>query len=83
MLWHNHRISNRWFFLYLKFIFLIFFTGTFISTQGQKTDKVVLLNGDTLTGEILNMKLGMLTYKMDGPGTISIKWEYVTGHQIE
>jgi hypothetical protein len=25
------------------------------------------------------MKLGMLSYKMDGPGTISIKWEYVTG----
>ena len=63
---------------YLKFIFLIILTVAFISTQAQKTDKVVLLNGDTLTGEILSMKLGMLTYKMDGPGTISIKWEYVT-----
>ena len=79
MPWHNHRNSNRWFFLYLKFIFLIFLTGAFISTQGQKTDQVDLLNRDTLTGEILNMKLGILTYKMDGPGTISIKWEYVTG----
>ncbi len=63
---------------YLKFIFLIILTVAFMSTQAQKTDKVVLLNGDTLTGEILSMKLGMLTYKMDGPGTISIKWEYVT-----
>ena len=79
MLRHNHPHANRWFYLYLKFIFLVFLTGAFISTQAQKTDKVVLLNGDTLTGEILNMKLGMLTYKMDGPGTISIKWEYVTG----
>ncbi len=50
-----------------------------MSSKGQKTDKVVLLNKDTLTGEILSMKLGILTYKMDGPGTISIKWEYVTG----
>ena len=78
MFWHNHRNANRWFSLYMKFIFIICFTGAFISVQGQKTDKVVLLNGDTLTGEILSMKLGMLTYKMDGPGTISIKWEYVT-----
>jgi len=76
---YNHRNSNRWFFLYLKFIFLIFLTGSILSTKGQKTDKVVLLNGDTLTGEIMSMKLGILTYKMDGPGTISIKWEYVTG----
>jgi len=79
MPWHNHCNSPRWFNIFLKFIFLIFLTGSLISAQGQKTDKVVLLNGDTLTGEILSMKLGMLTYKMDGPGTISIKWEYVTG----
>jgi hypothetical protein len=79
MPWHNHRNSPSWFYVFLKFIFLIFLTVSLISAQGQKTDKVVLLNGDTLTGEILSMKLGMLTYKMDGPGTISIKWEYVTG----
>jgi hypothetical protein len=50
-----------------------------ISTLAQKTDKVKLQNGDTLTGEIMSMKLGMLSYKMDGPGTIDIKWEYVKG----
>ena len=64
---------------FLKFIFLFVLTGLSISIQAQKTDKVSLKNGDTLTGEIMSMKLGMLTYKMDGPGTISIKWEYVTG----
>src|SRR5664279_4748588 len=79
MVWFNHRNANRWFFLYLKFIFLIFLTGSFICAEGQKTDKLTLLNGDTLTGEIMSMKLGILTYKMDGPGTINIKWEYVTG----
>jgi hypothetical protein len=62
----------------LKYIFLLVLTLSRFSAMGQKTDKLVLLNGDTLTGEILSMKLGMLTYKMDGPGTISIKWEYIT-----
>ena len=49
-----------------------------VSTMGQKTDKVTLKNGDVITGEILSMKLAMLTYKTDGPGTISIKWEEIT-----
>ena len=46
--------------------------------MGQKTDKVTLKNGDIITGEILSMKLAMLTYKTDGPGTIGIKWEEIT-----
>jgi hypothetical protein len=79
MCWHNHRNTVRYSSKFLKFLFLIAITGFSISARGQKTDKVVLLNGDTLTGEILSMKLGMLTYKMDGPGTIDIKWEYITG----
>ncbi len=62
-----------------KFILLILFTSFILYVHGQKTDRVMLKNGDTLTGEIMSMKLGMLTYKMDGPGTISIKWEYITG----
>ncbi len=79
MCWHNHRNTGISSTKFLKFVFLIVLTGYSICARGQKTDKVVLLNGDTLTGEILSMKLGMLTYKMDGPGTIDIKWEYITG----
>lgn len=52
---------------------------TCLTVLGQKTDKVTLKNGDTLTGEIKNMKLALLSFKMDGPGTISIKWEQVVG----
>jgi len=63
---------------FLKFMFTLAVTVNCISVHAQKTDNVKLKNGDTLTGEILSMKLGILTYKMDGPGTISIKWEYVT-----
>jgi hypothetical protein len=62
-----------------QLIFIFYLAGCSIVVQGQKTDKVILKNGDTLTGEIMSMKLGKLSYKMDGPGTISIKWEYVTG----
>ena len=43
----------------------------------QKTDKVLLKNGDILTGEIKNMKFAKLSYDVDGPGTISIKWEHI------
>jgi hypothetical protein len=43
----------------------------------QKTDKVLLRNGDLITGEIKNMKFAKLSYDVDGPGTISIKWEHV------
>jgi hypothetical protein len=62
---------------HLLFIFIL--TGCSFVARGQKTDKVILRNKDTLTGQIMSMKLGKLSYKMDGPGTISIKWEYVTG----
>ena len=44
---------------------------------GQKTDQVLLKNGNTITGEIKNMKFAKLSYDVDGPGTISIKWEHV------
>jgi hypothetical protein len=57
------------------FIFVL--TGCCLVGEGQKTDKVHLKNGDVLTGEIKSMKLGLLSYDVTGPGTISIKWEEV------
>lgn len=56
----------------LTLLLLISFAGL-----GQKTDKVLLKNGDLITGEIKNMKFAKLSYDVDGPGTISIKWEHV------
>lgn len=52
-------------------------TCCYLISNGQKTDKVYLKNGDTITGEILSMKFAILEFKMDGPGTINIKWEEV------
>lgn len=43
----------------------------------QKTDKVALKNGDTVTGEIKNLKFGKLKIDMTGPGKIDIKWEEI------
>src|SRR6478736_1273382 len=74
----DNRTSIYYSGLYLKLMVIIALTAGDISVYAQKTDNVKLRNGNTLTGEILSMKLGLLTYKMDGPGTISIKWEYVT-----
>ncbi|RFM27338.1 DUF481 domain-containing protein [Deminuibacter soli] len=60
-----------------KYISLLLLNICCLYSIGQKNDKVYLTNGDILTGEIKGMKLAILTFKMDGPGTISIKWEKV------
>ena len=56
------------------FIIITFMLGP---VRAQKTDKVYLANGDILTGEIKGMSLAILSFNMDGPGTINIKWEHV------
>lgn len=43
----------------------------------NKTDIVVLKNGDRITGEIRSLKNGLLTYKTDDIGTLSVEWERV------
>jgi len=48
-----------------------------VAGSAQKTDRVLLKNGNRITGEIKNMKFAKLSFDMDGPGTISIKWEHV------
>ena len=55
------------------------FAALMVSATGlaQKTDKVFLKNGNMITGEIKNMKFAKLSYDVDGPGTISIKWEHI------
>ena len=55
------------------------FVASIISVMGvaQKTDQVFLKNGNMITGEIKNMKFAKLSYDVDGPGTISIKWEHI------
>src|SRR5271170_6767954 len=42
--------------------------------EADKTDVVVLLNGDHLTGEIKGMSRGQLDFKTDDAGRFSIEW---------
>lgn len=42
-----------------------------------KTDVVVLINGDRITGEVRELSYGQLTYKTDDMGTIYIEWDKI------
>ncbi|WP_170185842.1 DUF481 domain-containing protein [Pseudoxanthomonas dokdonensis] len=42
-----------------------------------KTDVVVMRNGDRITGEIKGIERGILTFKTDSMGTLSIEWDEV------
>lgn len=44
---------------------------------GQKTDKIQLINGDIITGEVKQLQYGKLTYKTDDAGTLSVNWDKV------
>jgi len=46
--------------------------------SSQKSDIVVLLNGNAVTGEIKSLEFGLLQYSTDSMGTVSIDWEDVT-----
>jgi hypothetical protein len=43
----------------------------------QRTDELVLYNGNTITGEVKSLQQGKLKYKTDDIDTIYVKWEYV------
>ncbi|HUL04656.1 MAG TPA: DUF481 domain-containing protein [Gemmatimonadales bacterium] len=43
----------------------------------QKTDSVVLRNGDHITGEIKHLDRSVLTYSTDDMGTLAIEWDKV------
>jgi hypothetical protein len=45
------------------------------SLAAPKTDVVVFLNGDRLTGEVKGMEYGKLSFKTDATGTIEIEWD--------
>jgi len=47
------------------------------SLAAQKTDTVVLRNGDRITGEIKNLQRNTLSYSTDDMGTLSVEWDKV------
>jgi len=43
----------------------------------ERTDELVLYNGNTITGEVKSLQQGKVQFKTDHAGTIFIEWEYV------
>jgi len=50
------------------------------AARGQaRTDVVTLLNGDRLTGEVVELTRGRLEFKTDDAGTLEIEWDKIAG----
>lgn len=47
------------------------------TVQAAKTDVVMLVNGDDVTGEVKSLEFGSLRYSTDSMGTVRIDWEDV------
>ena len=60
----------------LPCIFLLVFLNQAIAA---KTDVVVLINGNAVTGEIESLEFGSLRYSTDSMGSVNIDWEDVVG----
>lgn len=46
--------------------------------KAEKTDVIILKNGDRITGEIKNLEAGILQYSTDTMGTINIEWRFIS-----
>lgn len=55
-------------------IFIIYLSS---ALYAQKTDIVVVQNGDQITGEVKSLKDNVLKFSTDDMGTLSIKWDKV------
>ncbi|MGB5172990.1 MAG: DUF481 domain-containing protein [Eudoraea sp.] len=60
-----------------KILFFMLFLFSLLIFQNkaiaQKTDTIYHINGNVLTGDFKNLKYGVVTWKMDGMGTISFE----------
>lgn len=60
----------------LIYVLLLSLLFTQVATS-EKTDIVILQNGDRITGEIKELSLGRLKFKTDDAGTIYFEWDKV------
>lgn len=60
--------------LFLSFVMASFFISC---AYAQKTDTIIHINGNILTGEIKRLDFGIVTYKMDGMGTINYQMDKI------
>lgn len=62
------RLLSRW-----VLVWLVLITPAYAA----KTDVVILVNGDAVTGEVKSLDFGSLRYSTDSMGTVQIDWEDV------
>ncbi|KAA9129849.1 DUF481 domain-containing protein [Marinihelvus fidelis] len=48
-----------------------------VAAIADKTDVVILSNGDKITGEIKSLEAGQLEFKTDTMGTVYIEWRFI------
>ncbi|MCA0930899.1 DUF481 domain-containing protein [Lutimonas saemankumensis] len=58
---------------YLKILLLLVISFSSLVSFAQKTDTIVHINGNILTGDFKRLNSGVVTWKMDGMGTISLE----------
>lgn len=61
-----------------RLMVLILFCGLVpLPVFAKKTDSLVLVNGNVITGEVKSVDFGQVSYGTDSMGTVSIDWEDV------
>ena len=73
---HRRRLAMR---LHRSIVCLLLLTAIPEIANAARTDVVLLVNGNTITGEIKSMDFGSLNYKTDSMGTVAIDWEDIVG----
>lgn len=68
--------------LHFYFVIAAFFCN-FISAGYLLADEIYLINGDRISGEVLDMKENILAVKTSYAGKISIKWSEITGMKTD
>ncbi len=63
--------------LILAFLALVLSVAVTIPALADKTDVVILTNGDKVTGEIKNLEAGQLEFSTDTMGTVFIEWRFI------
>lgn len=59
--------------LLIRFTIAFFIFVASVQVSAQKTDTIVHINGNIMTGDFKKMVYGVVTWKMDGMGTISLE----------
>ncbi|RLD31289.1 MAG: hypothetical protein DRI73_09010 [Bacteroidetes bacterium] len=68
------RLRGSW--LLRSWFFFLFFLLGFV-TEAQRTDIIVLKNGDKITGDLKKLDMGSLTIKTNDMGTLLVDWSKV------